>query len=121
MSAATVIYLISLLSNLDLAFSIVFWFLVLGVIAISISYLAVDERTSEIEKEVRDLRLRQAKKVALIALAVLSLNVLVPSEKTMYLMVGAHFFEQSELPPKVLEIINLKLDSIKSDLLTEEK
>ncbi len=37
---------------------------------------------------------------------------LTPSKSTMYLMIGAKYLSSSEIPPKVLNILNERLDQV---------
>lgn len=44
------------------------------------------------------------------------ISVFIPAQRTMYLMLGASYLSQSKVPDKVSKVLDLKLDSIISDL-----
>lgn len=44
------------------------------------------------------------------------LLAITPSKQTMYLMLGANYLESSDLPVKVSEALNLKLDDVLKEL-----
>lgn len=55
------------------------------------------------------------KKWWILAIAI-GISVFIPAQRTMYLMLGASYLSQSNVPDKVSKILDLKLDSIMADL-----
>lgn len=49
------------------------------------------------------------------------ISAIIPSEKTVYMMMGANYFKNSALPPKIEAIIEKKLDKYLLDLNKKEK
>lgn len=51
-----------------------------------------------------------------LALLVALIAVFAPTKQTMYLMLGSSYLQQSGLPSKVVEALDLKLDDVIKDL-----
>lgn len=51
----------------------------------------------------------------------LSLSAALPSEETIYMMIASSKIENSQVPEKVIKIINLKLDKVIKDNLPSHK
>lgn len=60
--------------------------------------------------------IRLVKKIFIYFFLILLIDTFLPSERTMYLMLGAHYLKKTNIPNKVEKIINKKLD----DYLTIE-
>lgn len=111
MDLALLVYAISLLANLKI-------FLLLSIIAcVSIAFVWVMSYVDSDRREQH--RWAMAKRFAAIAVAIELLNILVPSERTAYTMVGAYATQKvaedprvQETGEKVLKIINKRLDEI---------
>jgi hypothetical protein len=44
------------------------------------------------------------------------ISVFIPSQRTMYLMIGSTYLSKSDLPSKVSQVLELKLDDIIADM-----
>lgn len=107
MNAATLIYLISLFDNLGIFVAIVtVCFLGAGVAGLiaTAAYQGIDD-----DKSIRCFR--NAKGFFILSIITGLLCAFIPSEKTMYMMIGARYLQKSNIPSKVEQVINKKLDS----------
>lgn len=116
MSLAILVYLIALLDNISIAIAPILAISLMTLIISSIVYCATNGNSYEV------LTTLEAKKWAKRAFIVLclsnSIKILLPSEKTAYVMVGAYAAQKiaedpkvQQLSGKVLTIVEQKLDS----------
>lgn len=54
--------------------------------------------------------MKSAKKVLISWFVLLILVVFTPADKTIYMMMGAHYIKESSIPPKIERLIEKKLD-----------
>jgi FtsH-binding integral membrane protein len=59
-------------------------------------------------------------KLWILIIAIL-VNVFIPSQQTMYLMMGTSYLADSKIPSKVSEILNLKLEDVLKQLKKDSK
>ncbi len=113
MNIESVLYLINLVKNLDIAIGIV---LVTSFIFILITLIitGLNHAGSYGDDEYKDSHLcafiNFIRKNIKWLILLLSVSCIFPSERTMYLMIGANYFKNSNIPPKIELIIEKKLD-----------
>ncbi len=115
MSIELVLYLIDLLGNLSKSI----W--VINIVLIGLSagmfFISINDWSENSDVEWTDTIFNKIRKYFLIIPVSMFLTCFIPSEKTMYMMIGANVIKSSTIPSKVEEVINKKLD----EYLTEEK
>lgn len=116
MSITTLIYLMGLLSSINYAlFVFAIIFLVMTIVC-GILYLSAQD-FGEIEEQ--ENLSRKIKKWSIHFVFIVVLMATIPSKKTMWLMLGSSALEKSDIPEKVLIIINKKLDDIIKEKVNE--
>lgn len=110
MSAELWLYAISVLHNFDLVSGILFWMSFGTIIILSLSLFAIDAEY-ECNSKLRTLSRinRTRKNLIIIMLISLPFVLLVPSQKTMYAMLATNVIGKSDIPQRVLNIIDDKL------------
>ena len=112
MNLSTAIYLTELVDNINKSLTILF---ALGILAILISipiYLcAVDADELEISKITKKIL-----KKYWVLILMLVISAPIPSKNAMYLMLGSSYLEQSNIPTKVSQALELKLDDYIKEL-----
>lgn len=86
------------------------FFIVIALIGSIIHYNTAVEAYTKGNKEIgkfHDVKDRQAFKTFIVLIIAF---VFLPSEKTMYMMLGAHYLKKSDIPQKLELVINKKLD-----------
>lgn len=117
MNFELLIYLIDVISSLD-SINAFILFLVISIgiffiIAFLFSWFHEDEENNIIKKIPNKIFYRYF----ILLFFTMFLGVFLPSEKTMYLMIGSHYLSKTEIPFKIEAVINKKLD----ELLKNEK
>lgn len=109
-SAELWLYAISVLHNFDLVSGILFWMSFGTIIILSLSLFAIDAEY-ECNSKLRTLSRinRTRKNLIIIMLISLPFVLLVPSQKTMYAMLATNVIGKSDIPQRVLNIIDDKL------------
>lgn len=112
MSVATILYLISVLDSLDNLVGLIIGLIVVGIpVAAIIIVTNVDDDT----KRLTTLKYLYGKSIVITLIFLCLIAVLIPSERTMYLMVGGSYLQRSNIPSKVEQVINEKLDQYLQD------
>ena len=109
MSPEIALYLINLLSNVNLILVISLPIMILIIIIFLCSFSG--EHDDICVKENCDHK-SIFNKLMNITIILFLLWLLIPSEKTMYTIAATHYIKQSDLPAKVLTVINSKLDEV---------
>src|ERR1700722_20762749 len=114
MSVSFAIYLISLVNNINISFSIITGMATMGLAVSGVGILA----NSNCNDDDHDLVKSKYyfKNAGIVFIISMFICTVVPSEKTMYLMIGARYLQNSLIPSKVENILNKKLD----EYLTED-
>jgi|GEM_PF-5267583 hypothetical protein len=117
MSAALAIYLIELLGSLGCIVTIL-WILasLFFIGAFYLLYLAAKEGDEDMRLEA----LKILNKYWIFLLLSL-FAIIIPSKESMYVMLGAKYLSQSELPAKVEKVISLKMDEYINDITSKSK
>ena len=108
MSIEVVLWLIDVLpviSRLFVVLSILF------LISIIITWVACINEQTEQEEQIRNNIANNYKKIFGIPVLIMLFAFLMPSQETMYMMLGAHYIKNSTLPTKVELAIEKKIDS----------
>ena len=111
MSPALIIYLIELMGNVGLIIGIIF-----GVFAVALILLIITVLENDIELSADNKKSLEFNKMASVAtrglIVSLVLYTIIPSKNSMYLMASANYLNKSDMPHKVLEVLNSKLDQM---------
>lgn len=117
MSIAFSLYLCDLASNINAFLLVMFW---IPIIVLIITYFFSGVTLSiEGECEFKMAKLIYSK--IWIALLAGLLSLPIPSKNTMYLMLGSSYLQNSALPSKVSQALELKLDDVIDQLKNKEK
>lgn len=106
MSPTVILYLIDFLNGFNCFGAIIITAILILLIVLTIKWLA--DNDDRIEQPLTPMMKNLIKWFFILG----ALNILIPSEKTMYMMAGTHYLNKSEIPAKVEKIINDKLDDI---------
>ncbi len=115
MSIELLLYSIEILSNIDkvlgmaFAFYFVFALIVFGFLFIDRIACYNDDDVKEWYKTLINLK-KYTKWYFIPFLTIIIVSIFIPSEKTMYMMMGSHYLKKSDLPSKVEMVLNKKLD-----------
>lgn len=115
MKIETLLYIINVIVNIDVFLAITFITFVSYIIcSICFSYSKTDH-FDETEKLIFNDKIKINIKLLFMAFIILFINCFIPSEKTMYLMLSTKYIKNTDIPSKVLTIINNKLDKYIED------
>lgn len=109
MSPALIIYLIELIDNFGTLLAIIFILTMVAIVVLGMSwYMAWDNDDEDMRHNLK----KWIKIVGTLLAAVSLLGLVIPSKNSMYLMASAHYLNNSDMPHKVLEVLNSKLDEM---------
>ena len=119
-----ILYLIELLSTIDkVAHGFIFFLIILGAISQLATMVVQDIRGIEMQDTFKKFIRPNIKRYILVLSILLSIVVLIPSERTMYIMAGLYSGDkvldtvsQSETFQKAEQLLNQKLDKMLGDL-----
>jgi hypothetical protein len=121
MNLTFALYLTDVLSAIDAIFGFIFVFALITFIGLFIAFIAT---RGDYRKDEDDLPVIIFKKIYsklwVVILCFIPL-VIIPTKTTMYLMLGSSYLSQSNIPNKVSEALNLKLNNIIDDLKKKDK
>jgi len=118
MSLVGWLYFVDLFKNVDRLLFLLGFFWALYII-VSLGWTVKgDSYRENVERE--KFIYPKMKKSLWIPISLISISCLFPSTKTMYLMLGASYFQQSNLPSKVSQALELKLDDVIKELKEEK-
>lgn len=106
------LYLIDLISNLETVLGIITAFSGIGLIILFIGYCIFSTYPDENEKKILNNISHAKKPLFIIFLISIFIAALFPSKTTMYTMAGSHYLNKTDIPDKVIKILNNKLDDI---------
>jgi len=116
MNLAFCLYLTDFIQNIGSVTSAIIILFVLAFIGLCFSDVVTSQGDTPKENEkVCKIIQFYKNKLWILAIAVF-INAVIPTQKTMYMMLGASYLQTSNLPAKVSEAIDLKLDSVIADL-----
>lgn len=110
MTLAQVLYLTSVIENLNSIICIFVFFYIIGSAILAFVYGVMTVSGDEREGIEKFIKYYYGK--LWIFIICLIITILTPSKNTMYLMLGATYLQQSNLPTKVSEVLDLKLDDV---------
>lgn len=113
MGLAFWLYITDFISNIDVCCGMVWiiYLLVLGMF----SFTWGASESNETIKLMSNL-IKKTLKLWWIPILALAFSIFIPNKRTVYLMLGASYLSQSNLPSKVSQILDLKLDNIIGEL-----
>lgn len=121
MTITKMLYLVEIVSNIDCVFGIALLGVLIAVMATLVAwFVTLNEYEEELHK-----RINKGIKVALgkwwaFAL-LLTVNIIIPAKSTMYLMLGSTYLQSTNLPSKVSQALELKLDDVIDGFKKERK
>jgi len=127
MNISIVFYLISVLHNIDIAFSILITIMIIigGVLTfvflLKYSDMDCGDRYMKNFLSFKEFLARHIKTYFMILVPVIFINCLIPSSLTMYSMIGMHYLSDSKIPQKVVNLVNLKIDEYIEQQITPKK
>lgn len=114
------LYLTDIVHNVNAIFGIIFVvFAVFNIILFFIWFIAIASG-EEFSDFIGNLLKNIWRKWFFIGLFFVTL-IITPSQRTMYLMLGSSFLSQSNLPAKVTQVLELKLDDVIKELSEKKK
>jgi hypothetical protein len=121
MSLTLLLYLTEVINNINkvLGFALVLYFISLVIFTIinTMSRIIGDD-------EVNNFTMPLIKKwlsKAWMMIILLFISLFIPTQKTMYMMLGSSYLSNSNIPNQVSEILNLKLNDVLKELKKEVK
>lgn len=121
MNLATVLYLVDFIHNLDGIIGIVILFYLLALIPLLFMWLAVEDDPRDSKFSLLQTYKKFILNKAWVLITAIFLSVVIPTEKTMYLMLGSVYLSKSNLPAKVSQALELKLDDVIKELKKKNK
>lgn len=116
MNAAAYLYLISIITNLNV------FFIITAVLSGALIFLGGVTWIESYSDKDDIVRGKKYMKIGIICgLISIFITVFFPSERTMYLMIGANYLEKSGIPTKVEQVINKKLDYYLTEEIKDKK
>lgn len=108
MNAAIYLYLISVTSEIRFTIGI---FITIGIsFLLSSPFVLIAANEFNITDKIKDKIFYCIKTLGITIFILTFIECFIPSEKTMYLMIGANYLEKSGIPTKVEQVINKKLN-----------
>lgn len=115
MTLTRALYLTELLDNFNQSLSIIFVLGVLILIGSGIGFLMCLDSWNDTDAIYKPIWMNILKKWWILLL-ILFVSIPVPSKKTMYLILGASYLQETNLPSKVSKVLELKLDKYIAEL-----
>lgn len=109
MNIAISIYLIELLRNINLFLHIILLIGPIGMFIIGIIYISM-LYNDPVHEDPAILLTKNILKKYWVILIVGAISTFIPSQKSMYFMLGSKYLSQSNIPSKETEILSLKMD-----------
>lgn len=107
MSLVTALYMIDLISRVNIGLRILTFLVGLILFICFIAYFHIEKEDFKVK-----LAKKLAKKLVIAFLCLVIAIFFIPSERTVYLMASSHYMTQTGIPEKVLKVLNEKLDKI---------
>lgn len=121
MGIVTILYLVDFTENISSVCTVLIVFYILAWLLTSCLWaMSQDGYAEEFNKNITILIGKLYKKLWIFLLAMF-FCITLPSQKTIYLMLGASYMQSSNLPKKVSEALELKLDDVISELKDKKK
>jgi len=116
MNITLALYLVDIISNLDCILAIIIICIISVILIFIIIYIMAlgsydNHETDKINKLFQWLGSKWW-----VCLIIISLAIITPSKSTMHLMLGTYYLQSTNLPAKVTEALELKLDDVIADL-----
>ncbi len=122
MTLPVLLYLADVLNNINSILSVMFIMAgtVFGIIAFFWFMTGMSD-SFEAERNPATPVMRQLAKKWWLAFILALILVFTPSQRTIYLMLGAKYLSESNVPAKVAEALELKLDDVLDDLRKKDR
>lgn len=118
MSLNTALYLVNIIDNVNQGISIIF---VLGIICLIACLIAYGLWSIDQDEDCYPVNIVKILKKWWVLIVILIATIPIPSKSTMYLMLGSIYLEQSNLPRKVTQALELKLNDYIKEFQEEGK
>lgn len=116
MTIANLLYLVDLITNINNVCTFIIIVSTIITIVGSFCWIMTNDNYSKDVNGQITIFMKNAYKKCYIPIIATFIFVIVPSQKTMYLMLGASYLQSSNLPKKVSEALEIKLDDVISQL-----
>lgn len=121
MSLSALLYLTELLSNINGTLKIIIAIYVVSCVIVGFFWCISNDGYSEEAHQASDQIIKSFFKKSWILIICLTIQVMIPSKTTMYMMLASNYLSNSNIPSQVNEILTLKLSDIIKDLKKENK
>lgn len=116
MSITLLLYLVELLHNVDEFSGWVFLIFGLSLGLLSFGWMFSKDMCSTETNGIISGLIKKLWKNSWVLVVAIVISIFVPSQKTMYLMLGTSYLSSTKLPTKVEQALELKLDSVIDEL-----
>lgn len=117
----TLLYIAGRLDEIHCIINLITFFILLP-ICVCLFYRIAEIRDYEDNKDIKFKRYKKYLKKGLIYfITLVFINIILPNQKGVYVLLGTHYLKTNALPEKIMNIINNKLDSILEEERKEEK
>lgn len=111
MSLELFLYLVSVLDNIGWLFGILFFVGIISLVLFGLVYMdCVDDYYGDKEDNFKDNTEKVVKKILVFMAIITPLSVFIPSKKTLYAIGLSHYAKQTQIPQKLMDLLNQKLD-----------
>lgn len=115
MSLSLLLYIVDVISNMNCLLSLLFFIISGSLLVLLIAFVCSDDD----DKEKLITILKYIYKKIWICISIVILIIILPSSTTMYLMLGTSYLQSTNIPIKVQQALELKLDDVISELRTK--
>jgi hypothetical protein len=122
MTITTWLYLINIVENINIICGFFFAVLLIFIFVMLITaffYIDYDIKNSTSIDYL--IKLKSIFKLLPYMMLIIGINIIIPDKNTMYMMLGSSYLSRSDVPKKVAEIINYKLEDILTKLKSDDK
>lgn len=121
MTIATCLYLVEVISNMDCIFSLTLFISIIIMLVAAAAWLFTLDSYFDSEHARITTGIKVASRKWWAFALLLLINIAIPSKNTMYLMLGSSYLSTSNLPNKVSQALELKLDDVIDQLKHKDK
>jgi hypothetical protein len=119
MNIETILYLADILNKVQMLFLFtpLLYFILFGFVTLVIATGPASSYSEDkiLREKFKNKVLGNYKKIFILPLSIILISCIIPSQRTIYLMLGAHYIKNSTLPTKVELAIEKKIDSYLND------
>ena len=120
MNISTALYLVDLINNIDNFLGVISLLGGFGIGISSIGYLICTDKWHDQDGKYKKIWLQILKKSWIVLITML-LTVPLPSKNSMYLMMSVNYIDKTNLPKKLTEALELRIDSYIDELKKDKE